>query len=205
MDTTLIQLYDIAANTSSDINQHIPTLRKYASECTSIAECGVRTVVSTWAFVRGLCDNQSVGTKILYGSDLVRSPNINAVERVCKGVGIDYKFIEGNDLDITLPPTDMVFIDTWHIYGHLKHELRKFHPIATKYLIMHDTTVDAIHGETVRLGWDPYKQSKDTGYPVEDITKGLWPAIEEFLFWHPEWKLKERYTNNNGLTILERI
>ena len=34
--------------------------------------------------------------------------------------------------------------------------------------------------------------------------KGLWPAIEEFLTDNHEWYLKERFENNNGLTILER-
>ena len=69
---------------------------------------------------------------------------------------------------------------------------------------MHDTTIDEYYGETVRCGWNAYIQSKETGYAIEDITKGLWPAIEEFLQTHPEWKLHERFTNNNGLTILKR-
>ena len=70
---------------------------------------------------------------------------------------------------------------------------------------MHDTTVDEWHGETIRLGWDPVQQSKDTGIPVEEITKGLWPAVDEFLQSHPEWKIDLRLVNNNGLTILKRI
>ena len=70
---------------------------------------------------------------------------------------------------------------------------------------MHDTTSDEIYGETLRVGWDAKKQSVETGIPVEEITKGLWPAIQEFLDVNPEWKLKERFTNNNGLTILERV
>jgi hypothetical protein len=47
-------------------------------------------------------------------------------------------------------------------------------------------------------------QSLQTGYPIEEITCGLWKAIEEFLANNPEWKLKERFVNNNGLTVLER-
>jgi len=57
----------------------------------------------------------------------------------------------------------------------------------------------------LRVGWDPIKQSKETGIPIEEITKGLWHAIEEFLVEHPEWKIKERFRNNNGLTILCRV
>jgi hypothetical protein len=45
----------------------------------------------------------------------------------------------------------------------------------------------------------------ESGLSREEIERGLWPAVEEFLALHPEWKLKERYTNNNGLTVLERI
>jgi hypothetical protein len=48
------------------------------------------------------------------------------------------------------------------------------------------------------------KQSADSGVPIPEIQKGLWPAIEEFLVEHPEWTLHERFTNNNGLTVLKR-
>jgi hypothetical protein len=35
-------------------------------------------------------------------------------------------------------------------YGQLKRELAKFAPWAKKYIVMHDTTVDATGGEAVR-------------------------------------------------------
>jgi hypothetical protein len=34
---------------------------------------------------------------------------------------------------------------------------------------------------------------------------GLWPAVEEFIARNKNWTIKERYTNNNGLTVLERV
>jgi hypothetical protein len=34
---------------------------------------------------------------------------------------------------------------------------------------------------------------------------GIWRAIEEFLDTHPEWVLKERFTHNNGFTIIEKV
>ena len=70
---------------------------------------------------------------------------------------------------------------------------------------MHDTTVDEIYGETIRCNMNAQNQSKMTGIPVNEINKGLWPAIEEFLSSNTNWRIKERYTNNNGLTILEKI
>jgi len=69
---------------------------------------------------------------------------------------------------------------------------------------MHDTTVDGIYGESIRCHMDDVKQSRESGYPIEEINCGLWKAIEEFLSTHTEWKLKEKFTNNNGLTILEK-
>jgi hypothetical protein len=99
----------------------------------------------------------------------------------------------------------MTFIDTWHIYGQLKRELAKFSKITNKYIIMHDTTVDEWYGETIRSGWNAKQQSIETGIPEEEINKGLWPAVEEFLNENKEWILLERYTNNNGLTVLKRV
>ncbi len=51
---------------------------------------------------------------------------------------------------------------------------------------------------------DTVKQSEESGFPVEEIRKGLWPAIVEFVENNPEWYIKERFTNNNGLTILAK-
>ena len=41
--------------------------------------------------------------------------------------------------------------------------------------------------------------------PVEEIEKGLWPAVEEFLENNDNWELEKKYENCNGLTILKRI
>ena len=41
--------------------------------------------------------------------------------------------------------------------------------------------------------------------PVEEHKLGLQKAIDEFLEINKEWKLKISYTNNNGLTILQRL
>lgn len=198
------QYYNIAHRTHSDINEHVPTLYKYAKECESVLECGVRTVVSSWGFAKGLIENEKAQKKLIC-SDLVRHSNINILKENCENSGIDFEFIEGDDLKIEIEPVDLVFIDTWHIYGHLKRELAKFKDLSKKYIIMHDTTIDEWLGESIRCGWNTKKQSIDSGYPENEICLGLWPAIDQFLQENKEWKLKERYINNNGLTILEKI
>ncbi|MBA4057744.1 MAG: hypothetical protein C0490_23720, partial [Marivirga sp.] len=54
-----------------------------------------------------------------------------------------------------------------------------------KYLILHDTETFGIRGEISEK-------------------MGLLPAIEEFLSDNKMWTIKERFANNNGLTILKR-
>jgi hypothetical protein len=55
----IINKYNILCKKNSDINEHLPTLYKYASECESIIELGVRGVISTYAFIYGLLSNNS--------------------------------------------------------------------------------------------------------------------------------------------------
>jgi hypothetical protein len=120
----------------------------------------------------------------------------------CNNLELD--FLEGESYDLT-------FIDTWHIYGQLKRELAKFSKITNKYIIMHDTEVDGIYGETLRnsgLRYNPDEINRlahATKIPGDEILKGLIPAINEFLNVNKNWVIDRHYKNNNGLTILKRI
>ena len=189
---------------SIDINEHLTTLYNYSKECDSVFETGVRGCVSSWAFLYGLLDNNSTNKKTLYMND-INVCDVDELISVSKNLDIDIKYEWKNNLLLELNQNfDITFIDTWHIYGQLKRELDKFSKITNKYIIMHDTTVDEIYGETLRCGWNAIKQSEESGIPVQEITKGLWPAIVEFVQNNPEWYIKERFTNNNGLTILAK-
>ena len=186
----------------SDINEHLPTLREYASQCTHITETGVRAVTSSYAFATGLLgksDNK------LIQIDLEDHPNIQLFLEESKNEGIHTTFYKQSDLECPMEKTDLLFIDTWHVYAQLKREFARWHTYVSKYIILHDTTVDEWRGETVRCRWNANKQSQQTGFPVDEIKKGLWYAVEEFLSAHPEWVLEKRFRNNNGLTILRRV
>lgn len=193
--------YENECRTPSDINEHLPTLYHHALECNHITECGVRAVVSSYAFALGL-----IGKPIhkLIQVDPVYHDNIKRFQNQCKEEQVNTTFYNQSDLLCPIEETELLFIDTWHVYGQLKRELARWNPYVTKYIILHDTTVDEWNGETIRLNWDANRQSRETGIPVQEIRKGLWPAIDEFLKEHPEWELHQRFTNNNGLTILKR-
>jgi len=197
-------MYAYTCRVPSDINEHLPTLYKYATECESVFESGVRGCVSSWALVYGLMHNGKSSRRILLND--INSCPINKLLDATKNLDISIKFEWINNLNLNMTEAvDLTFIDTWHVYGQLKRELAKFAPLTNKYIIMHDTTLDAVYGETIRSGWNAENQSRESGIPVEEINRGIWPAVEEFLAANPDWVLKERFTNNNGLTVLARV
>lgn len=197
----LEEFYSFHCHRPSDIHEHLPTLKRYAKECSSIVELGVRNVVSTWGLIAGLAEN-SAQERSYIGIDVdVPTPRIfKLANELAIENGVAFEFLQANDMNIEIRETDLLFIDTLHIYAQLRYELEKFSPQTRKYIIMHDTTSYAYHD-----CWS--YQGNHSEYPnYIDINKrGLWPAVEDFLASHPEWKILERYTNNNGLTILVRI
>jgi predicted O-methyltransferase YrrM len=184
--TTILEQYQRLCDTPSDIHEHLPTLKKYAEECDHVTELGVRFAVSTWAFLAG---KPKKFVCVDYMHDHTALPRQLAEE-----AGIEFEFYLKSTIDPTfvLEPTDLLFIDTWHAYEQLSAELAMHHSKAKKYIIMHDTTLFGDRGEG------------DTTNPIYQSRKGLWVAITEFMNKHPEWQLVERYTNNNGLTVLKR-
>lgn len=189
----LEQIVNQIYTTPSDINEHIPTLVEYASECEYITEMGVRAITSTWAFL-GAAPKKLVSYDMEnpshYGAD------INVVYEVAKQYGLDYEFIQADVLTIDIEETDLLFLDTWHAYDQLKAELVKHNSKARKYIIMHDTTSYEFRDEPL-TSENTFKGEKSSG-------KGLWPAITEFLEENNNWELHKRFTNNNGVTILKR-
>ena len=197
--------FKMLKNKNSDINQHLETLKNYAKKCDTVIELGVRGCISSWAFLLGLLENQSDKDKKIILND-IKECNIADFLNATKDLNITVECVWKNDLELDIEENvDLTFIDTWHVYGQLKRELNKFSRVTNKYIIMHDTQVDRVLGETVRNGWNAKKQSEETGIPVEEINMGLGKAIKEFLENNSDWKTKEVFKNNNGLTILERI
>jgi len=201
-------------NTKSDINEHLHTLYNYSRECNSIVECGVRSAVSTWAFLYGLLNNNS-NIKELICVDIEDIENIDIIKTIAEKAGINLIFKKHNSatININIPEriseintskVDLLFIDTWHVYGHLKRELEHHHENVNKYIIMHDTELDGEFGESIRCNSSISEQSEKTGYAISEIVKGLKPAINEFVTSHLEWVVHEHFEYCNGLTILKR-
>ena len=199
----IVANYELKCSQVSDIHRHLPTFYKYATGCETIAEFGVRGIVSTWAFLRGLLENNSP-KKELICVDIEDIPEMKNVQQIASSSGIGLTFQRHDSATCTIPTVDMLFIDTWHVYGHLKRELRKHHGSVLKYILMHDTESDGILGESQRHGWNIKEQAQKSGYPEEEIRCGLQRAVTEFLAEHAEWKLLRRYHYSCGLTVLAR-
>lgn len=181
-------------STPSDINEHIPTLIKYASECSHITEMGVRAVQSTWAFLGS-------APKKLISYDLHNPSrwggNIQNVFDVAAYYNLDFTFVEADVLKIEIEQTDLLFLDTWHTYEQVKNELALHANKVNKYIVFHDTTTYAFRDEPL---------TSEHSETLSNISgRGIWPAIQEFLQNNSDtWELLEKFDNNNGLTIIQR-
>lgn len=169
----------------SDINEHVPTLLEYGQKCDHITEMGVRWIVSTWVWL-------ACAPKKLIAYD-IHDPNewganIQDVYDTANNYGLNFEFHEKDVLKIEIEETDLLFIDTEHIYSQLKEELKIHSSKVRKYILFHDTTNFEFDGEDRQKG------------------TGIWPAIEEFLEEKKDtWVLEKRFTNCSGLTIIKRI
>jgi hypothetical protein len=191
----------------SDINEHLPTILEYVKQSASALVLAGTSVQPYWTFTHGLINNNQEKKVLYYNTPAaIDKDEFTNVIRHLKNLSITFS---GDDyLVYDLPENttvDLTFIDSWHVYGCMKRELERFAPKTNKYIVMHDTTVDEWEGETIRCNLDVAEQMQRTGLPSYEIKRGVWPAIQEFLNDNPQWKLKERFTNNNGLTILEKV
>jgi hypothetical protein len=211
-------IYKQLCDEPSDINEHLPTLKEYASKCARVCELGVRGCVSAVALAQGLVDspyttNEDITPKKkLYLFDIMPEVDLSRIEEGAFEKGIDIIDTFGmNDLDADNEDDvyDMLFIDSAHNFPHCYEELCKFGSKTKRYILLHDTTIDGITSEYVRMGCEPqhYKQYVEyykNKYTADEFKQGLQYAIDKWLSENPEWKVRQVFTNNNGLTILHK-
>jgi hypothetical protein len=110
--------------------------------------------------------------------------------KLAEACKIDFYAVEEDTLEASIEDTDLLFIDTKHTYHQLSQELYLHSEKVKTYIIIHDT--------------ETYGR-KDEGKKERAGKHGLMTAIEDFLGNNPEWKIKEHFENNNGLTVLKRV
>jgi hypothetical protein len=171
--------YFWARRNPSDINQNVHLLNLLAQQCESVVEMGVRAGISTRAFL--------LSPVRLTSYDIELDLRVTELFELAKKLGRDVQYLQADVLKIQIEPCDLLFIDTLHTYDQLRQELRLHGNQAQKYLAFHNTHTFGLCGEDGR------------------DAKGLLSAVIEFVMANPHWRFHTHRTNNNGLTILERI
>ena len=174
----LQDLYTKMCKIKSDINEHLPTLKEYATGCDRIIEFGYRNGISTIALLAG-CPKELITYDI--------NPSCLQVYRHMKQIIHDSEFhlMPRNTIEIhPIGKTDFLFIDTLHDYNQCKRELALHGDNVTKFIGFHDT--------------ETFGSVDESGGG-----KGIRPAIEEFMA-EKNWKIVHEAKNNNGLIIIGR-
>jgi hypothetical protein len=169
-------LYRQACVTPSDINEHLPLLHERARQCRHVTEFGMRTGVSTVALLFAQPEK-------LISYDLRRYPQVDLLTSLAGRT--EFVFCQDDVLRVEIEETDLLFIDTLHTFDQVREELRRHGHKARQYVVLHDTTTFGEEGEVPG-------------------SHGIWAAVEEFLT-RGNFIIKERFVNNNGLTVLERV
>lgn len=171
-----------AASTPSDINEHLKRMFELSEGAVSIAEFGVRSGESTRAFL-------AAKPKRLYSFDT--STNCAVGVQAAPGTRWIKLFdpVRGDSLKADLPEeVDIVFIDTLHTRDQVYAELTRHSKQCKRYLLGHDF-------------FGPFGAACQVG----ENKGGVQAGVKAFLAEHPEWKIKETHSHNNGLFVLERV
>jgi hypothetical protein len=166
-----------ACERDTDIHEHLPIISELTSQCNHVTELGVGWAQSTRAFLRHNVE--------IHSYEFMPQPGIREFFDEAKNAGRNVTLHVDDTRKVNIAETDLMLVDSLHIYEQVQKELELHAGKVRKYLLFHDTTLFADRGE---FGG-----------------KGIWPAVQEFMDSHSEWQLVERRTNNNGLTILKRV
>jgi GT2 family glycosyltransferase/predicted O-methyltransferase YrrM len=172
-------LYDHVCKTPSDINEHLPTLYRVATEmgAKNVIELGTRTGVSTVAWCHAM---DATGGHVW---------SVDITDRlVFKHPALT--FVLGDDLDdatlAQLPEqADIVFVDTLHSYEQTAAEIATYKSRVRPggCMVFHDTAVE-VH-EHLPPGQPPFP----TQLAVDE-----WVDADNLAL--------ERWDNNNGLSVV---
>lgn len=184
----LDEIFRWAVQTPRDLNEHLTTLREYASRCESVTEFTMRRE-STVAFA-------AARPKRLHSYNLERDPLLERVSNLALAEEPVQEILiqPADSLEVEIEETDLLFIDTIHNAERLWAEMEKHAPRVRRYLILHDTTLygEKGEGETIQTPQGPVQPA------------GLLPALRRFVKEHPEWSVIYHTDRQYGLTILSR-
>jgi hypothetical protein len=208
-------IYDFVRWFPSDICDHLPILKYYASKCKTVCELGTNDFTSTIALLSGFPDHLltvDVAHPDMFAlsfepfnpslektdEPLVIKITLDLMLQLAAINRVDLHFKQISSLEFSFNSVDLLFIDTLHTYTQLSRELRLHDSKVKKYIILHDTALFAEKGQDAK--------DEDGNYLCPEWeTKGLGHALEEFLENpYTGWVIENHIEQCNGLTILKR-
>ena len=132
--------FQLACKNQTDINEHLPTLEKYANMCTHITELGTRFGNSTITFLHSAKNNGSrfvaydpqTNEKIDYIKLLAKENNVDFEMNICMPFNDEHT-------ESIIEETELLFIDTNHNYESIKEDVELHSPRTKRFMIMHDS------------------------------------------------------------------
>lgn len=157
------------------MDQYAEVFDQYVSNSDDVAEFGVHRCASS-TFLLRRCKN-------LHSWEISRKhfEAHRALMRLAEG---RWTLNYGSSLTSALPAVDVLFIDSSHTYGCMQAELHYASVRVSQHIILHDTTTSWWIGHA--------------------NTKGIGPAVREFLEATPTWREEERFWPAPGMMVLSR-
>ena len=178
------------------ITQDIEFISQIVSECKSVVELGTGQSAMDRVFLR-------YDVK-LDTYDIEDCPD-NFLEEA-KSAGKDVTFHKEDTLKVEIPETDILFVDSFHSYEQVKTELALHASKAKRYIIFHDTVLFANKNQGIVCDEESDIQLAAESIGIlEPTTKGIVPAIEEFLESHPEWSIVYNSKEGNGMIVIKKL
>ena len=103
--------------------------------------------------------------------------DVELYKKAAAEIKVDFKFIVSNDLETTINPCELLFIDTMHTEEHTYNELRLHADKVSKYLVFHD---------------------------VAEPRFGTYAGIRKWWKDCPEWHIKYHDNDDCGFLVLEK-
>tara|TARA_R110000851_G_scaffold150823_2_gene291707 strand:- start:1502 stop:2104 length:603 start_codon:yes stop_codon:yes gene_type:complete len=195
VDTLVVQelMYSIRVNNS--IKQHLNDLRDYAVGCDRIIEIGNANLCATIALILSnpkflkTIDINDVLPEFMFRVDLLG--------KYAKKYDMEFEYVINDSIQEEPVECDLLFIDSFHHYAHLKAELNLYKDCVSRHIVLHDT-----HSYANRNEYFIYVQDGGIDYNTEKA--GLSLAVDEFLKENPMWSVDRIEEKNNGMTYLKR-
>jgi tetratricopeptide (TPR) repeat protein len=172
----LTTLGELYESPCANASAHCPTLLTLAKECRHVTDIAMRGAPATVAFLHAQPEHLVCHAKTTH-------PQAELLTALAARTKFDVRLGDAPPDDIE--ETDLLFLDIERSHDPLAGALRRYAGKVRRYVVVPGTTK-----------YDRYGETGDGG--------GIWPAVQDFLA-QKTFRLKERSTDQEGLTILERL